>query len=129
MQREFRALLTGSAAVTALLAAQAIDWGAPMQGTRPPRIALHLIDNADGMTMQGPDGLWQGRVQVDVYGLTYGDTRAIADAVIGALHGFRGGGFRGIILAQTRDSHETGASDRPFRISMDFMTNWRNDNA
>lgn len=125
MQREFRALLTGSAAVAALVSAQAIAWGAPMQGTRLPAVALHLIDDADGMTMQGPDGLWQGRVQVDVYALSYGDTRTIADAVIAALHGFRGGGFRGIFLAQQRDRYETGASDRPFRISIDFMTHWR----
>lgn len=125
MQREFRALLIGSAPVVALIAAQAIAWGAPMQGTRPPTIALHLIDNADGLTMRGPDGLWQGRVQVDAYGLSYGETRAVADAVIATLHGFRGGGFRGIFLAQQRDSHEAGASDRPFRISIDFMTHWR----
>lgn len=125
MQQDFRALLTGSAEVAALAPAQAIAWGAPMQGTRPPAIALHLIDNADGMTMQGPNGLWQGRVQVDVYALSYGETRAVADAVIAALHGFRGGGFRGIFLAQQRDHHETGAVDRPFRISIDFMTHWR----
>lgn len=129
MEEEFRALLQGSAALTAIVPPGNINWGEVPQGTRPPAIALHLIDNADGLTQQGPDGLWRGRVQVDVYGLTFGDATQAAQAVRDTLHGYRGGGFRLIFLSQQRSNQDQQAVDRPYWISMDFITNWRKTNA
>lgn len=125
MEEELRALLVTAPAVTALVPATAINWGEIPQGTRPPAIALHLIDNADGMTLQGPDGLWQGRVQIDAYALTFAGATMIARALRDRLHGYKGGGFRLISLAQQRSNQDRGALDRPFWISIDFMTHWR----
>ncbi|WP_170295002.1 DUF3168 domain-containing protein [Paracoccus aestuariivivens] len=129
MEEEFRALLTTSSAVMALVAPANINWGEVPQGARPPAIALHLIDNVDGLTQQGPDGLWQGRVQVDVYDLTFGGATIVARAVRDVLHGYRAGGFRLISLSQQRSNKNQQAVDRPYWISMDFITNWRNANA
>lgn len=119
MQEELRSLLT------TVISAERIAWGRFTQDTPLPAVLLHLIGNADGMTMQGPDGLWRGRVQVDCYALTYGEAAVLARAVITLLRGYRGGGFRGIILTGQRDDNETVANDRPCCISMDFKTNWR----
>ena len=125
MEKDFRALLTGSTAVTALVAKSAIAFGVVPQGTKLPAIALNVVSNRDGLTMQGPDGLWQGRVQVDCYGADYGAAVALAEAVTGVLHGHRAGAFRLILLDSRRDHNEPGAVDRPFRIGLDFITNWR----
>lgn len=129
MEEEFRALLQGSAALTAIVPSGNINWGEVPQGTRPPAIALHVIDNADGLTQQGRDGLWQGRVQVDVYDLTFGDATLAARAVDDLLGGYRGGGFRLITLSQQRSNKDQQSVDRPYWISMDFITNWRKTNA
>lgn len=125
MELAFRALLTGSTAVTALVPASRISWGIIAQGKGLPAIALNVISNRDGLTMQGPDGLWQGRVQVDCYGADYGAAVTLADTIIGLLHGHRAGAFRLIVLDSRRDHNEPGAVDRPFRIGLDFITNWR----
>lgn len=125
MEKALRALLTGSAAVTSLVPASRISWGVVAQGKPLPAIVLNVISNRDGLTMQGPDGLWRGRVQVDCYAMDYGATVALAAAVTGVLHGHRAGAFRLIVLDNRRDDHEAGAVGRPFRIGLDFITNWR----
>lgn len=125
MEDDFRALLTGSTAVTALAPPARIVFGRLGQGLALPAAVLDVIDNADGLTQQGPDGLWQGRVQVDCYGGTYAAAKGLADAVAAALNGYRGGRFRGVFLDARRDHTESGAVDRPHRISLDFLTNWR----
>ncbi|KFI24327.1 tail completion protein gp17 [Paenirhodobacter enshiensis] len=125
MQTEFRALLTGSAEVTALVPAARINWKEHPQDAPFPAIILHLIGNAPGLTQQGPTSLWSGRVQVDCLALDYATAAQIGAAVTRLLNGYRGGGFRGVFLASTRDDQDTGASDRPFLISTDFMTHWR----
>lgn len=102
-----------------------IAWGRLAQEAALPALLLHLIGQAEGMTQQGPDGLCRARVQIDCYAHSYEEADALARAVIARLHGYRGGGFRGIFLADRRDDDDPGASDRPFRVSMDFKTNWR----
>lgn len=125
MEREFRALMTGSTAVTALAPAARIVWGVLGQGRALPALVLNLIYNRDGLTMQGPDGLWRALVQVDCYGASYRDALALAEAVTGLLHGYRAGGFRLIVLERRRDLNDPGAADRPHRIGLDFIINWR----
>ncbi|SMO64065.1 tail completion protein gp17 [Paracoccus laeviglucosivorans] len=129
MEEEFLALLRGSAALTAIVAADRINWGEVPQGQRPPAIVLHLISNEDGLTQQGSDALWQSRVQVDVYDLTFGGATIAARRVRDVLHCFSGGNFQLITQAQQRSNKDQGAVDRPYWISMDFITNWRDANA
>lgn len=130
MEEDFRAILTASAAVTALVPADRIDWGLVGQGKPLPYVRLSVISNRQGHTQQGPDGLWQGRVQVDVIASSYGEASTIATAITAQLDFYRGGRFRGIFLDFRRpDETQTAATDRPQRIILDFLTNWRADNA
>lgn len=129
MEEDFRALLTGSAAVTALVPASRIGWASAPQGAAYPLIVLRLIRQAEGLTLAGPDGLHVGRVQVDVYALTYREAALTARAVRNRLHGYRGGGFRLIEVATGPDARETGGNepDRPYRVGMDCLTHWRDE--
>lgn len=83
MEEAFRALLTGSAAVTALVPAGRINWGEHLRGADGPYIVLTMISDIEGLTMQGPDGLADGRVQVDCYANTPAITLALGRAVLG----------------------------------------------
>lgn len=124
MKRDFRALLTGSAAVTAYAPPLRIEWGTRTQGNPLPGVVLNLIGNADGLSMDGPDGWFEGRVQVDCYALDYDDADALAEAIREILHGYSGGDFQLIRHDRTQEEFEGGAADRPFRISQDFQTIW-----
>lgn len=126
MQSAFRSVLLASAGVTALVSSR-VNWGAHPQGDPLPAIVLHTISDAEGLTLKGRDGLSRGRVQVECYATSYKGARDLAAAVRAALSAYRGGGFRLIEHVDTRDSREGGTNEaeRPFRISMDFMTHWR----
>ena len=125
MERALRALLNQSAAIIAICPDTRIVWGRLGQGKALPAAVMTVIDNVDGLTMQGSDGLWRGRVQIDCYGATYAAALDLAEAMIGVLHGHRAGSFRLIVLAGRRDYDESSAADRPSRVSLDFITNWR----
>ena len=103
-----------------------IDFGGNEQGAPCPRIALWTIGDSEGHTLQGPDGLSVGRVQVDCYGLTYSQAKLASRAVRAAMDGYSGNGFQGVFLAGTRDTREGGTNepDRLFRTSLDFITHY-----
>lgn len=125
MEEQFLALLTGSAAVTAM-AGNRINFGSNVQKAPYPRIVMFTISDNENHTMRGPDGLSVGRVQIDIYALTYEQAKQLSRAVRAVLDGYSGGGFQGVFLAGTRDSREGGSNDaeRPFRVSLDFITNF-----
>lgn len=127
MEEEFRTLLQGSAAITAIAPADRINWGAHPQGAALPGIVLNVIDNTEGLVMNGPNGLFEGVVQVDCYGTTNTAAKGLSRVVRTLLHTYRGGGFRLITHQGTRDSRESGSNEatRPYRVSMDFNTAWR----
>lgn len=126
MKVALRAILLATSGVTALVATR-INWGTHPQGAALPAIVLNVIDDADGYTLAGPDGLSQGRVQVDCYATSPGAADRLAEAVIAALSGYSDSNFRGVFRAGKRDGREGGSNeaDRPFRVSLDFITNWR----
>ncbi|MAO01045.1 DUF3168 domain-containing protein [uncultured Roseovarius sp.] len=127
MEEAFKSLLTGSAAVTAIVPASRINWGAHPQGAALPGLVLNVIDDAEGLTTKGRDGLSQGRLQVDCYAETYKGAKQLSRVVRSLLHGYRGGSFRLVSHDSTRDSREGGSNEatRPYRVSMDFNTHWR----
>lgn len=126
MEEEFQAILLANSGVTAI-AGTRVDWLTRVQGQGWPSLVLNLIGAAEGLTYVGPDGLQRGRVQVDCYALTYAGAKGLARAVVARLNGYRGGRFLGIFHEQTREDREGGSNEaeRPFRVSLDFMTNWR----
>jgi hypothetical protein len=126
MEEAFRAILLASSGVTALAPASRINWGAHPQGAALPGVVLNTISDAQGYNLQGPDGHFEGRVQVDCYAPTYSKAKQLSRAVRAVLDGHRGGGFQGVFLAGSRDTREGGANEaeRPFRVSLDFTTHF-----
>lgn len=128
MEIALRALLASSPALSALISDTSlqINWGTHPQGVALPALVLNVISSRDdSIHQQGTGGLWRGRVQIDCYGSTYLPAVTLANAVVGLLHGYRAGDFRLIQLDNRRDHHETTAADRPYRIGVDFIINYR----
>lgn len=127
MEEALRAALLASSGVTSLVPAARINWGEHPQGTGTPYLHMMTVSGAEGLTMKGPDGLSDGRVQIDAYAPTYGQAKQISRAVIAALHGHRSAGLRLVTHVATRDSREGGSNEaeRLFRCSLDFTTAWR----
>jgi hypothetical protein len=128
MEEAFLALLAASSGVTSHVPASRINWGSHPQGTGSPYIVLTVISDNEGLTYTGPDGLSQGRVQVDCYAPDYAGAKLASRAVRILLHGYRGNGFQLIEHAGSRDSREGGTNEaeRLHRTSLDFMTHfWR----
>ncbi|MCL4065341.1 DUF3168 domain-containing protein [Pseudomonas sp. GX19020] len=123
MEAALRAMLVAD---PSLPVKERINWGIHPQGTPLPALVLNVINDRDNsLHMQGTGGLWQGRVQIDCYGMTYTPAVELSKAVIKLLHGYRAGDFRLIQLDTRRDHHDTGAADRPYRIGLDFIINYR----
>lgn len=122
MEEAFRARLLATSAVTTLCG-QRIDWGSNAQGAGYPRVCLWGISDAGGHTLSGPDGVSFARVQVDCYGLAYGQAKTLARAVRASLDGHSDQTFQGVFLAGSRDFREPGTNEaeRPFRVSLDFI--------
>ncbi len=126
MEEEFRALLLAATAVTDLCGSR-INFGAHPQGQPWPAIVLNTISDNSGHDLKGPDGLQSGRVQVDCYAEAYGGAKLLSRAVRAVLDGHTDANFSGVFVAGSRDGREGGTNeaDRPFRVSLDFLTNWR----
>jgi hypothetical protein len=127
MENQLIAILHATTAITSLAPASRINWGSHPQGLGLPALVLNVIDDADGVTLKGRDGLFQGRVQVDCYATTYSGAKLLSRAVRDTLQAYRGGGFRLIEHVATRDNREGGSNEaeRPYRVSLDFNTHWR----
>lgn len=127
MEEAFRAYLLATSSVTDICGTRINPVDHP-QGLALPAIVYHVAsDNVELTLVNGPDGLSQGRVQVDCYGHTYASAKILSRAVRAALDGYRGGSFRMISHTGTRDKREGGSNeaDRPYRVQMDFLTYWR----
>jgi len=125
MEEDFRALLLNDSGVSAL-AGSRVNWGAHPQGQPLPGVVLHVIGGNDEPTLEAPDGLTQGRVQVDCYADTIGGAVGLGRAVRAALNGHKGGDFQGIFHAATRTGREGGGdTDRPFYVQLDFTTHYQ----
>ena len=134
MEADLRALLlAGLSGMTV----DRINWGESPQEITTDYIVLHLVSFQEGRTQQGPDGLEISRVQIDCYARSLGGARGMARSVQRALDFYRGGGFLGIFLDALRlpredPTHREGGRDagQPlYHASLDFIVNWRSQNA
>lgn len=127
MEAEFRALLV---AAMPDLGAERINWDEHPQDETGPYVVLTLVDMTQGHTQQGPDGLEQGRVQVDCWSPHSLGVRLMGHVVRTALDGHRGGGFQGIFFDGLRVARETdeNGGEAIYRASLDFLTHWRENN-
>lgn len=105
---------------------EAIGWFTAPQGIARPHVVLNVITDAEGITMNGPNGLFEGIVQIDVYSDTRAVAKTLSRTIRDLLHGYKGGGFSLITHDRTRDTREGGSNEaeRPYRVSMDFTTGW-----
>lgn len=132
MEEAFRALLLAHAPLMALVTADRVVFGDAPQGRTYPLVVMMTVSGAEGHTMKGPDGLFEGRVQVDCLAVSMSEAKRLSRAVVAGLDGYRGavagGRFLGIFHDSTRDGREGGTNDadRPFRTSLDFFVHWRN---
>lgn len=125
MEEDFRALLLGDASVLALCSGR-VNFADHPQGQPLPAIVLTLIDDAEGHHLKGPDGLSTGRVQVDCYATTYGAAVQLSRAARAVLDGHHDATFPGVFHEGTQARREGGSNEaeRPYRVTMDFLTNW-----
>lgn len=123
MEEAFRALLTGYAPLTDLVA-QRIVWNHLPQDTTRPAVVMFKISGAPGHTMQGSDGLEGARVQIDVQALALNGVAnsawAIKRAIIAKLDGYRDATFGGIFLESERQSSGKPGTVLYHLVSMDF---------
>jgi hypothetical protein len=123
MEEELFALLNANLSVPS----QAIGWFTAPQGIGYPKVVLNVIDDADGLAHDGPIELFEALVQIDTYALDRAQAKAVSRQVRDLLHGYKGSGFEVIQHLRTRDGREGGSNEaeRPYRVSMDFMTMWK----
>jgi len=124
-----RDLLTGDAAVSALVGRRVFPAPAP-QDTAWPFVTWQRISGLRDQTLDGPSGMALPVFQIDIWcdsreqlqgASSYMPARAIADAVRRLLDGYTGmiGGNRAVVmLLDERDLSED--EPRITRVSMDF---------
>lgn len=81
MEEDLRAAFAAAAPLTALVG-QRIEWGARGEA---PSLALYLIDGVPTRTLKRTTGLVQARVQLDCWGKTFLEAKAVGEAAVAAL--------------------------------------------
>lgn len=121
-------------AITAILLA-ASDLGAgdrihwvrrPQSESEFPAVVLTRVSGRDDYATDGPVGLKQSRLQIDVYAATYAGGKAVARAIKAVLSGYRGTSagtvIQGIFCLNERDlgDADPGGANPLIRISTDY---------
>lgn len=130
MEAEFRALLTGHAALTALVA-QRIYWGTIPQAAADPCVVMYLISSVTGAHMQGSDRLTESIVQIDIRVAARDSQAAIAnmwairDVIKDRLHAKRitqgNIEFKGIFQQAERQRSDKPGTVLYHTCSLDFL--------
>jgi hypothetical protein len=119
MEEALRALLTGYAPLTALVA-QRIYWNAIPQDAADPCVVLYKITGGEGHHMQGPDGLFNGTVQIDVRAISTTSMWAVSRAIRAKLDGYSDDNFRGVFQRNDSQSSEKPGTTLYHRSRQDF---------
>lgn len=85
MEEALRTCLAANSGLVALVA-QSIQWDVR---EALPSLALHLIDAPPDYHLKGASGLVQARVQMDCWGRTFIEAKAVGDAAVAALPAIR----------------------------------------
>ncbi|WP_157014894.1 DUF3168 domain-containing protein [Mesorhizobium xinjiangense] len=87
-----------------------------------PYLVLNRIDGIIDYHTQGPSGLVESRLQVDVYDVTRWGAEVTVRQVKAILSGYRNGAIRGAFINDERDLPASDAGDvtQLFRISLDL---------
>lgn len=125
MEEAFVALLLGSPAIIECVEDRVFPVVRP-QGSLLPCLVYNGFSREQVMTTTGAANLSSRRVQVDAWGKTYADVKALERAVNARLIGFTGvvAGveFQGIFdNGGGGDGFENAPPDRLYRVSLDFL--------
>lgn len=119
MEDALRSHLLAQNPLTALTSTR-IDWGARPQGKASPCVVLHRVGGEREQSMEGPDGVIASRVQVDCWGVTYTDAKAVAVQVMAALNGYRAGAILRVFIDSERDDQFLDPPDPLYRTRLDL---------
>lgn len=114
--------------MASIIPQSSIGWGNPTQGKPLPYMKLTGVSAPRGLHMNGVNNVQPHRVQVDIYTATYKDCKLVSRALNVALNGYRQDNFRLIEDDGARDlglQMEKVEDDSPYRITHDFLINWR----
>lgn len=100
-EADFRTFLLGSGALAAAVGPRVV-WGELPDGDARPIVCLWTTTSYPDVTMDGPNGLDSRRIQIDCWGMTLEQAKALDEAIRIRVAGFRGtvGGtdFKGIFI-------------------------------
>lgn len=132
MEIDLRGLLLADTALMALIPNSGnVRINMVAQGVTGPAVSIWRISGSDDMTMQGPDGLYQSRVQIDVRcrdadgyeGSGWSAGQPIAARIKHLLSGYRGSAgntnFRLISILSERQTSEKPGSEMFHLFSLD----------
>lgn len=120
MEEAIRALLRADAAIAARCAGR-VNFSVHPQGEPFPAIVLNTISDTEGMTLDGPEGLADVRLQVDCYATTYGAAKLLSREVRQLLSGYQDGAIQGVFYGVSRDMRDEAADGTAlFRVSQDY---------
>lgn len=122
-QGALRARLVNNGPVAALVA-QRIYWVDRPQGQPLPAITLQTISEQREQHFAGFDGMDVSRVQIDVWGTSYGEVQAIKEAALAAVIGSNtsnGVHFERAFVDSIRDLGERVETQFIHRASIDLI--------
>lgn len=127
MDQAITARLLHAAGVTALCA-ERITQQHRTQGAPLPAVVLHRIPGVTDRLLSGDVSLRRNRLQIDCWGRSFAEARALAAAVIVALDKARfvhpSADIRGVFLIDEEDDAPPDTPEvpaQPFRTRLDFM--------
>ena len=98
------------------------------QNPEYPLIVYHKVTGMRDHHLQGPSGLAHPRFQVEAWATTYDAAKALANAIRGALDGYKGTvgavAIGSILIESERDVYEEAVSCH--RVIMDFFV-WHSE--
>ena len=102
-----------------------VVWGAFDEDVGWPRVTLQRISTVTKYTLKRRVNIETVRIQINVYGKTYGDMKTVAKQVTDLLTSFSGGSVIRCYEMSRRDSNSDSGGDVIRLQSLDFKVRYR----
>jgi hypothetical protein len=123
MEAELYARLNGDTAIAALIAGAIYPLQSPKEAVAPFIVWQRVSGVPLPRALDAESAITSARVQIDSYGVTYAQARALADAVRACLLDWSGtgGAIQLVTFENDRALRETDPALKTFRVSQDFI--------